>query len=71
MYNFIDFIGLVAALMDKNFNRNIFVVDVLRMPGNSHYAENIKEAIETMVNLILLLILKLNLLNYNRLMSLI
>jgi hypothetical protein len=71
LYNFIDFIGLVAALMDKNFNRNIFVVDVLRMPGNSHNAENIKEAIETMVNLILLLILKLNLLNNSRLMTLI
>jgi hypothetical protein len=45
-----DFIGLVTALMNENFTREVFVANMMRMPGNSHTAEYIKEAIETMVN---------------------
>jgi hypothetical protein len=44
-----DFIGLVTAVMNDNSIREIFVADMMRMPGNTHNAENIKEAIETMV----------------------
>ena len=45
-----DFIGLVTAVMNENFTGDVFVADMMRMPGNSHTAENIKEAIEAMVN---------------------
>ena len=45
-----DFIGLVTALMNENFTREVFVANMMRMPGNSHTAEYIKEAIETMIN---------------------
>ena len=46
-----DFIALVGALMNENLKREILVIDMSRMPGNSHNAENIKLAIETMVNI--------------------
>ena len=44
-----DFIGLVTAVMNENFTRDVFVADMLRMPGDSHTAEYIKEALEKMV----------------------
>jgi hypothetical protein len=44
-----DFIGLVTALMYENFTREVFVANMMRMPGKSHTAEYIKEAIETMI----------------------
>ena len=44
-----DFIALAAAIMNENLRRNVLVLDMMRMPGNSHNAENIKLAIETMV----------------------
>ena len=36
--------------MNEIFTREVFVANMMRMPGNSHTAEYIKEAIETMVN---------------------
>ena len=44
-----DFIGLGAALMSENLSREVLLIDMIRMPGNTHNAENIKETIETMV----------------------
>jgi hypothetical protein len=44
-----DFIALRAAIIDASLNRNIMVLDMMRIPGSSHNAENIKQAIETMV----------------------
>ncbi len=44
-----DFIGLVTAVMNENFTREVFVANMLRMPGNTHNAENIKQALEIMV----------------------
>jgi hypothetical protein len=38
-----------TAVMNENFTRHVFVADMLRMPGDSHTAENIKEAFEKMV----------------------
>jgi hypothetical protein len=35
--------------MDQFFKREIIIGDMVRMPGNSHTAENIKTAIEMMV----------------------
>jgi hypothetical protein len=45
----LDFIGLASALMKENLRREVLVLDMIRMPGNTHNAKNIKEAIETMV----------------------
>jgi hypothetical protein len=39
----------VTAVINENFTRDVFVADMLRMPGDSHTAENIKEALEKMV----------------------
>jgi hypothetical protein len=44
-----DFIALIAVLTDSDFEREFLIIDMMRMPGNSHTAENIKIAIETMV----------------------
>ena len=44
-----DFIALGAAIIDASLNRKIAVLDMMRLPGSSHNAENIKQAIETMV----------------------
>ena len=44
-----DFVALAAAIMNEDLTREIFVADMMRMPGDSHTAENIKTAIETMV----------------------
>ena len=44
-----DFIGLETAVMKENFTIEVFVADMMRMPGNTHNAENIKKAIEMMV----------------------
>jgi hypothetical protein len=44
-----DFIALGAAIIDASLNRKIVVLDMMRMPGSSHNAENIKQAIENMV----------------------
>ena len=46
---YLDFIGLVTAVMNENFTREVFVADMMRMPGNTHNAENIKKVIEMMV----------------------
>ena len=35
--------------MNENIKSEVLVLDMMRMPGNTHNAENIKEAIETMV----------------------
>ena len=45
-----DLIGLFAVLTNPSFDRDIFVIDFILIPGKKHTAENIKEAIETMVN---------------------
>jgi hypothetical protein len=44
-----DFIAIVMGLMNANFKREVLVADMMRVPGDSHTAENIKIAIETMV----------------------
>jgi len=44
-----DFIGLCACIIDKYFNKKLLVLGFTRMPG-PHTAENIKIAIESIVN---------------------
>ena len=44
-----DFIALVAVLTDFYFRREFVIVDMMRMPGNSHNAENCRDAIQNMV----------------------
>jgi hypothetical protein len=46
-----DFIGLCGVLTSHSFEREILVIDMIRMPGERHTAENIKFAIEQMVNI--------------------
>jgi hypothetical protein len=41
-----DFIGLYAVLTTPSFEREMLTVDMIRMPGKRHTAENIKVAIE-------------------------
>ena len=45
-----DFIALVAVLTNSDFEREFLIMDMMRMPGESHNAENLKVAIEKMVN---------------------
>ena len=45
-----DFIGLAVCVINNFFERKILILDITKMPGNSHNAENIKEAIEAMIN---------------------
>jgi hypothetical protein len=44
-----DFIGLCAVLTTPSFEREMLTVDMIRMPGKRHTAENIKVAIEQIV----------------------
>jgi hypothetical protein len=44
-----DFIALGAAIINASLNRKIVGLDMMWMPGSSHNAENIKQAIENMV----------------------
>ncbi len=44
-----DIIAIVMGLMNANFKREDLVADMMRVPVESHTAENIKIAIETMV----------------------
>jgi hypothetical protein len=44
-----DFIGLCASLMYPSFEKEILVIDMMKMLGKKHSAENIKSAIESMV----------------------
>jgi hypothetical protein len=44
-----DFIGLAAVVTDPKLNRELHVINMMRMPG-PHSAEVIKTAIEQMVN---------------------
>jgi hypothetical protein len=44
-----DFIGLAVVLTNSFFEREILVINMMRMPG-SHDAENIKYSIEKMIN---------------------
>ena len=46
-----DFIGLCAVLTTPSFERELLTVDMIRMPGKRHTAENIKVAIEQMVRI--------------------
>jgi hypothetical protein len=45
-----DFMGIAACIMSPSFERKIIVLDINKMPGEGHNAENIKECIESMVN---------------------
>ena len=45
----LDFMGLVACTIDSVFRRQFIVIGMCLMPGN-HCAENIKKAIEQLVN---------------------
>jgi hypothetical protein len=45
----IDFIGVAVNMTDKNFNRECCVIGLDRMEG-SHNAENIKLAVEKIIN---------------------
>lgn len=45
----LDFMGLAVNLINKDFKKETLVIGMCLMPGN-HNAENIKEAIETLVN---------------------
>ncbi len=51
-----DYIAISANLSDENLNKETIVVDMTRMLG-SHCAENIKKAVETIVNKFDLLIM--------------
>jgi hypothetical protein len=44
-----DLMGLSANLIDTNFKKRIVVIGMSKMPG-PHNAENIKIAIESIVN---------------------
>jgi len=46
-----DFIGLCGVLTSHSFEREILVIDMIRMPSKRHTAENIKFAIEQMVKI--------------------
>jgi hypothetical protein len=46
-----DFIGLCGVLTSHSFESQILVIDMIRMPGKRHTAENIKFAIEQMVKI--------------------
>ena len=45
----LDFMGLSACLMSKTGGRSIFTIGMMKMPG-PHNAENIKIAIEKLIN---------------------
>ena len=45
----LDFMGLVACTIDSFFQRQFIVIGMCLMPGN-HCAENIKKAVEVLVN---------------------
>jgi hypothetical protein len=44
-----DFIAVAASCSNSCFDREIFIIDMVRMEGR-HTAENIKKAIEIMIN---------------------
>jgi hypothetical protein len=44
-----DFIGLAAVLTDSQLEKEVHIINMMRMPG-PHCAENIKIAVEKMVN---------------------
>jgi hypothetical protein len=44
-----DFIALCAVVTNSDFEREILVINMMRMVGHSHNSENIKSAIEEMV----------------------
>ncbi len=44
-----DFIGLAAVLTNSTYDREIFVINMMRLSGR-HTAENVKIAIEELVN---------------------
>jgi len=46
----VDFIALGAACTFSSFTREIFVIEMIPMPPGGHNAENIKKAVEQMVN---------------------
>lgn len=45
----LDFMGLSANIINNNFEKKAIVIGMMLMPGN-HCAENIKIAIEKLVN---------------------
>lgn len=45
-----DFIALGASFIYDNFSREIYITNMFPMPTGVHCAENIKRAIEQMVN---------------------
>ena len=45
----LDFMGIAANIIKSDFTRQTIVIGMCPMPG-SHNAENIKKAIETLVN---------------------
>lgn len=46
----VDFIALGASCIYDDFSREILITNMLPMPPGGHCAENIKIAIEQMVN---------------------
>jgi len=46
----VDFVALAGACTYSSFFREIFVIDMFPMPPGGHNAENIKKAIEIIVN---------------------
>lgn len=45
-----DFIALGGCLSLGNLNRDIFVIDMIPMPEGGHNSDNIKKAVETMLD---------------------
>jgi len=46
----VDFIALGAACAYDSFDREVLVIGMIPMPPGGHSAENIKTAVEKMVN---------------------
>lgn len=45
-----DFIAIAASCINEDFSREVFVASMIPMPPGGHSAENIKKAIELMIN---------------------
>jgi hypothetical protein len=48
-FHITDFIGLCATLMYASFEKEIIVIDMMKMPGEKHSVENIKSAIVLLI----------------------
>jgi hypothetical protein len=45
-----DFVALAASIIDHNFERELIVIGMMRMPPTGHNAESIKQVVECLIN---------------------